>query len=59
VTQLREALPTDVEIVALGTNAIATQKMSVQTLAEHQIGGKLRVVQLGGDQEFGQQFLNR
>jgi len=27
VTQLREELPLDVEILALGTNAIATQKM--------------------------------
>lgn len=27
VTQLRQELPTDIEIIALGTNAIATQKM--------------------------------
>ena len=27
VTQLRQALPLDIEILALGTNAIATQKM--------------------------------
>ena len=27
VTQLRQTLPLDVEILALGTNAIATQKM--------------------------------
>jgi len=37
---LREAQPTDVEIVALGTNAIVTQKMMMQTRANRGCSGE-------------------